>query len=310
MTRNPEPLCFSQRHLDIPDGCEPFPNGYHFPPKRTLGESLKINAIVFLRYASTPVGFAVVVYGLLIVAFGGMLFLLLCNAAPAMCIPTCDNIDSPRRLWIEIDSQILNALFCVTGFGFAPWRLRDLYRLLQFRLKGNLIALRRLAGIHRDWFRLADSHQLPSNLGPSNICAKLTDNNTVLPLDAMPDPVVMMPDPPLTGVRAPPTSGWKIDFVIWMYVANTVFQCFLAGFQWCMNRHTRPAWATGLFVGLGMLTGLLAGWTQFREKEAIKHIEGIQVTAEDILILSRDLELGIMHYNNLGDKQPAGVHIK
>ncbi|KFY94778.1 hypothetical protein V498_03727 [Pseudogymnoascus sp. VKM F-4517 (FW-2822)] len=34
-----------------------------------------------------------------------------------MCHPTCDDINSPRRVWIEIDSQILNALFCVTGFG-------------------------------------------------------------------------------------------------------------------------------------------------------------------------------------------------
>jgi MFS family permease len=34
-----------------------------------------------------------------------------------------------RKVWIEIDSQILNALFCVTGLGLIPWRVRDLYQV-------------------------------------------------------------------------------------------------------------------------------------------------------------------------------------
>ncbi|KAM6506901.1 hypothetical protein FALCPG4_018719 [Fusarium falciforme] len=61
-----------------------------------------------------------IIYCLNVVAWGGMIFLLLCNAAPAMCHPTCDDVNSPRRKWIEMDSQILNALFCVPAFGLAP----------------------------------------------------------------------------------------------------------------------------------------------------------------------------------------------
>ena len=107
-----------------------------------------------------------VIYMLNIVAWGGMIFLLLCNAAPAMCYPTYDDINSPRRIWIVYDSQILTALFCVTGFGLIPWRFRDLHYLLKYRLQRDQIALRRLAGIHRDWFRLQGSQDLPVLLGP------------------------------------------------------------------------------------------------------------------------------------------------
>ncbi|KAL6402662.1 hypothetical protein AUP68_14116 [Ilyonectria robusta] len=49
-----------------------------------------------------------------------MIFFLLLKAAPAMNHPSADSDDSPRKKWIEIDSQILNALFCVTAFGLAP----------------------------------------------------------------------------------------------------------------------------------------------------------------------------------------------
>jgi hypothetical protein len=38
-----------------------------------------------------------------------------------------DADSSPRKIWIEIDSQILNALFCLTAWGLATWRFRDLY---------------------------------------------------------------------------------------------------------------------------------------------------------------------------------------
>jgi hypothetical protein len=64
----------------------------------------------------------IIIYALNIVAWGGMLFLILVGAANK----TMPN-EQTRKIWIEIDSQILNALFCVTGLGLIPWRLRDLY---------------------------------------------------------------------------------------------------------------------------------------------------------------------------------------
>lgn len=57
-----------------------FPNGYHFPPKHSFGESMKLGSIAFWNYCLTPLGFFVVLYGLNVVAWGGMLFLLLIEA--------------------------------------------------------------------------------------------------------------------------------------------------------------------------------------------------------------------------------------
>jgi hypothetical protein len=148
-----------------------------------------------------------------------------------MCRPTCNDINSPRRIWIEIDSQVLNGLFCVTGFGTIPWRFRDLYWLLVYRLgirgrsrQAREFGIRRLAGIHRNWFRLRGS-----------------ENWTHEGLEGEDNPAVPLPmkkrlDAPLTGVRAEPTATWKMDFVIWANVWNTFLQACLCGFMWGYTR--------------------------------------------------------------------------
>ena len=277
-----------------------FANGYHFPPRHSFGESLKLGAIAFGKYCLTPVGFFVVLYGLLVVAWGGMLFLLLCNAAPAMCYPTCDDINSPRRVWIEWDSQIVNALFCVTGFGLAPWRFRDLYYLLRYRILHDSIAFRRLAGIHRGWFRLPGSQQLSPEIGPDTV-AGLQASTT---RDSIPHPEDKIADAPLTGIRAPSTPVWKLDLVIWLFVWNTFLQCCLSGFMWGMNRYNRPSWAVGLFVALACVVAGAAGLIMFVEGKRVKSIEGVPVSQHDQERLARDKELGIPHYNNIKDKKP------
>lgn len=279
---------------------EPFENGYHFPPSYSFGESFKRGLISFGKYCLTPLGFFVVLYGLLVVAWGGMLFLLLCNAAPAMCYPTCDNINSPRRIWIEYDSQIVNALFCVTGFGLAPWRFRDLYYLLQYRILRRTMALRRLAGIHRGWFRLPGSQKIPVEIGPGNIDTLPAGQ----PNEGVPFPESKVPGTPLTGVRAVPTALWKMDFVIWSNIWNTFFQCCLSGFMWGMNRINRPSFAVGLFVGLAMVVAAMGGLMMFFEGKRVKKVEGVPVTEQDLERLARDKELGIVHYNNISDKKP------
>ncbi|KAH6890301.1 hypothetical protein B0T10DRAFT_485504 [Thelonectria olida] len=281
-----------------PAAAESFPNGYHFPPSHSAAQSTARGLRAFWSYFLTPLGFCVTIYGLNVVAWGGMLFLLLCNAAPAMCHPTCNDINSPRRKWVEWDSQILNALFCVTGFGLAPWRFRDLYFLMKYRIQGDEVALRRLAGIHRGWFRLPGSSGLPESLGPQNIGEA---SNIVTP-SAIPFPEAKIPDSPLTGQRAPETKLWKMDLVIWLMVWNTFLQCCLAGFMWGMNRHNRPSWATGLFVGLACVVAGVGGYIMFLEGKKVKSIEGVPVSPEDVEKLQADREQGIWHFNNIKDK--------
>ncbi|OIW33413.1 hypothetical protein CONLIGDRAFT_568443 [Coniochaeta ligniaria NRRL 30616] len=276
---------------------EPFDNGYHFPPKYSWQESTKQGLITAWKFSTTFWGFFWVLYGLNVVAWGGMLFLLLCNASKAMCYPTCNDINSPRRKWIETDSQILNGLFCVTGFGLAPWRFRDWYYLLKYRVLKDEEAWRRLAGLKSDWFRLEGSEVLPLDVGPGNIPEDV-------PLSSVPYPIEKIPDPPLTGVRAPPTAPWKMDFFIWTMIGNTFLQAVLSGFMWGLNRYDRPSWSTGLFVALACIIAAVGGIVSFIESKKVKSIEGVPLSNQDKEKLARDREQGILHYNNIKDKKP------
>lgn len=274
-----------------------FANGYHFPPKYSTGTSWKHGAIAFWKFSTKPLGFLIVLYSLNVVAWGGMLFLLLCNAAPAMCYPDCNDINSPRRKWVEWDSQILNALFCVTGFGLAPWRFRDMYWLMRYRILKEHLALRRLAGIHKSWFRLAGSQDIPVDVGPDNVPADLSR-------DVIPYPENKLSNAPLTGVRAPPTKMWKLDFVLWMNIGNTFLQCCLSGVMWGLNRYDRPSWTTGFLVAFACIVGAIGGFGSMLEGKTVKSIEGVPLTDEDREKLASDKAQGIYHYNNIQAKKP------
>ena len=276
---------------------QPFENGYHFPPKYSWQESTRQGLASFWKFFLTPMGFFWTIYGLNVVAWGGMLFLLLCNAAPAMCYPTCDDIDSPRRKWVEWDSQVLTGLFCVPAFGFAPWRFRDLWYLLKYRVMRKQEGLRRLAGIHQSWFRLPGSQDLPVNMGPDNIPANALR-------ECVPLPEKDMPPAPLTSTRAPPTPVWKLDFVIWCMVWNTFAQCGLCGIMWGMNRYDRPSWPTGFLVAIASIIAMVGGLVMFLEGKRVKSIEGVPCTERDLEKLAHDKELGVHHYNNIKDKKP------
>lgn len=66
--------------VEEPAAALPLPNGYHFPPKYSIGQSTRERLLAFWKYFKTPIGFCVTIYGLNVVAWGGMIFLLLCNA--------------------------------------------------------------------------------------------------------------------------------------------------------------------------------------------------------------------------------------
>ncbi|THC89007.1 hypothetical protein EYZ11_011548 [Aspergillus tanneri] len=220
----------------------------------------------FRRWMLTPTGFLITVYMLNVVAWGGMLFLLICNAAPAMCHPSCDDINSSRRVWIELDSQILNGLFCITGFGLAPLRLRDFYWWCFWHFGRTPArrngAIARLAAVHASWYRLP----LPDIEGGEALT---------------PIPPSKAPRTPLTGVRAPPTAPWKMTFVVHNMVWNTILQGCLAGCMWAMNRHVRPPWTTGLFIGLACVVAMAAGAMIMKEGSRIKKIEGAPLSEEE-----------------------------
>ena len=206
----------------------PYENGYQFPPKHTWKQASVIALHGSWNFITTPFGFILTLYALNIVAWGGMLFLILIRATPAMAHPNWNSWQSGAKTWLEIDSQILNALFSVTGLGLIPWRFRDWYYLLRWRYGHDGDALRKLAGIHANWFRLQGSEAVDVRFDP-----KETDIiPDEIPLSALALPIVASPGPPLTGERAPPTKYWKLDFVVWGFVWNTWLQCVLCGLMW------------------------------------------------------------------------------
>lgn len=284
--------------VQVPDADGVYPNGYKFPPKHTRAEAAKIGFRAFCKYVITIQGFLVVVYCLNVVAWGGMLFLLLIGGGKQyMCYPEhlhgikdCSDQYSPRRIWIEIDSQILNALFCVTGLGLIPWRFRDLYYLLQWRLLKNPHGLRMLGGIHNGWFRLPGSHHLPLSKREGYAEAEGTDN------PAVPLPISKTPPAPLTGNRAPDTKTWKLDFVIWAMVLNTFLQIVLCGFMWGYNRFDRPSWATGTFIALACVVAGLGGIMTFFEAKKVKAVEGIPVVEDEAK--QKDAEVGARRHES------------
>jgi hypothetical protein len=77
-----------------------------------------------------------------------------------------------------------------------------------------------------------------------------------------------------TGEVAPPTSLWKLSFVVWMMVFNALRQAVLAAFMWAYNRINRPSWATGTFIRMGCGVSMLAGVMMWWEGRKVKKIEG------------------------------------
>ncbi|WPG98296.1 Hypothetical protein R9X50_00108400 [Acrodontium crateriforme] len=344
-----------------------YTGGYLPPPVVPWTTSTVIGLKAFWKWFCKPFGFFLTIYGLNVVAWGGMLFLLLCNASQAMChapIPTdetrraiaeqwspvaslslvgrsprfhdCNNLLSPRRIWLEIDSQILNALFCVTGFGLVPWRFRDLWYLLRWRLTSEkrygrekkLYGLRVLAGIHQNWFRLPGSdtqdemtraqyeQSIGKNEAGSNSSSQsaLEANSSQLLEDdpRVAIPLSKTPLPPITDIRAPPTALWKLDFFIWCQVLNTVFQCCLCGFMWGMNRYTRPSWATGFFIAVACVIAGVAGFMSFLEGKGIKRVEGasaphVEAAAAETLDLEPLRPVSRIESVHLSDKDKEAV---
>jgi hypothetical protein len=198
-----------------------------------------------------------------------MLFLLELKAAPAMDHPSANDNSSPRKIWLEIDSQILNALFCVTGFGLAPWRFRDLYYYIRASYFRDRHAINKVYVQNKSWFR--------PPVWATTEAAVRADVGTEDQKEVIEMPVTF------TGDRAPPTPYWKLAFVVWMMVMNTFLQAVLCFFMWHYNRINRPTWATGTFIAMGCGVAMAAGIMSFLEGKKVKKIEGpdIEVVTEE-----------------------------
>lgn len=220
-------------------------NQDHIAPKVSWANACKKGAIAAWRFILTPTGLFILIYGLNVVAWGAMLFFLLLNVGSMS--------KERKEIWIEIDSQILNALFCLTSWGLAPWRIRDTYWLLMWHFGSANISkksIMQLAKRNSSWYRMRDSDSEESSYNE------------------------MVVRETLTGKVARPTKSWKMDFVVINMLLNSLFQVGMATFMWEYNRNTRPAFGVGLFIGLGCFSSLLAGLMSWWEGRKVKLIEG------------------------------------
>ncbi|KAJ5098380.1 hypothetical protein N7532_005381 [Penicillium argentinense] len=216
----------------------------HMPKLSWRSLCKKISTAVW-RFICTPTGLFITIYGLNVVAWGAMLFFLLLNVG---------SLSKERKeLWIEIDSQILNGLFCLTSWGLAPWRIRDTYWLLMWHFGSKEKSKRsvsQLAKRNASWFRIWDTGSVE----------EASDNRDFIKT--------------ATGNIAPATSSWKMDFVVINMLLNSLFQIGMATFMWYYDRHNRPSFGVGLFIGLGCFSSLLAGIMSWWEGRKVKLIEG------------------------------------
>lgn len=163
--------------------------------------------------------------------------------------PSASAINSPRKIWIEIDSQILNALFCVTAFGLAPWRFRDLYRFVRAVHFKDRSAMDKLAEQNISWFR-------PPAWARKEAAGEEATEGTEISRP----PIVRSST--FTGKCAPPTAPWKLGFTIWMMVLNTLIQIALCYYMWAYNRINRPVSKSRLTDPQWKIQRLLADFYQ------------------------------------------------
>ncbi|CAG8908606.1 unnamed protein product [Penicillium egyptiacum] len=197
--------------------------------RQSWSKAFKKGCVATWRFICPHAGLFITVYGLNVIAWGAMLIFLLLNVGQIR--------KERKETWIEIDSQILNGLFCLTSWGLAPWRIRDTYWLLMWRIgsgERSQSSIRHLAKRNASWFRMWDCDFKRS-------CDEIPLRKT------------------LAGKSAPATKTRKMDFLVINMLLNSLFQIGMATFMWVYSRHTRPSFGVGFFIGLGCLSSLLAG---------------------------------------------------
>ncbi len=238
------------------------------------------------RYLATPRGFLTTIYILNVIAWGGMWFLLLCNASIYMCRPDCYSEDSIRWNWIEIDSQILVSLLCIPALGLAPGRFRNLYHLMKYRLRRDDKSLKSLARHNPSWLRIPQD----SSLFEGRLRAMAGGEDVFRagpPYSASPSSSSSL------QVGEIVTASWKLHLIIICMALNTIFQCVAFGFVWGYNRFNRPVWAMPLLIGCAFNCNGIGAIVMVCERKRIER--GERSVPEDvrlggIVTLTTDIE--------------------
>ncbi|KIO32803.1 hypothetical protein M407DRAFT_66291 [Tulasnella calospora MUT 4182] len=232
-------------------------------------------------FVKTPVGFCTALYGFLVAFWGAAIVIFLVK------IINLHNADL-QGFWVEVSSQVTNALFTATGVGLIPWRAIDTYRIGKIWYYKRLTRqLRKKAGLPE----LADEDDLPDPAYNPDYVHVLTDEQQdelhYQQLKFQQSQTWYRPHATETHRAFPINTGLLICLLIDF---NSVFQIMLCGVMWGLNRFTRPAWTTGslipasFFCAIGASVYIWRGGAKTKKTEQVesKLREALQVSTERI----------------------------
>ncbi|KAL1675532.1 hypothetical protein EV122DRAFT_268164 [Schizophyllum commune] len=205
------------------------------------------------------------IYGFLVVFWGAAIVLFL-----ARIINLHNN--NLQNYWIELSSQVTNGLFTVTGIGLIPQRTLDTYRILKiWRYKRLTRKLRKRAGLPT----LFDEDDLPDpNYDPNYVHVLTPKQQTDLQRQQRKFAHSQ------TWYRAHGTEThrtYSMALLICLFNdGNSIFQIFLCGTMWGLNRFERPAWTTGCLIPLSFLCGIASAVFIWRGGERTKRVEEVR----------------------------------
>ncbi|CAE6540752.1 unnamed protein product [Rhizoctonia solani] len=249
----------------------------------------------FWEFITTPMGFVSFVYGFLCAFWGAAIVIFLAK------IINLHNKDR-QDFWVEISSQIENALFTVTGVGLIPWRVIDTYRIAKiWHYRQVTRRLRRQAQLPA----LIDGNDLPDPTYNPNYVHVLSERQQkdlyYQQQKFMASQTWYRPHETETHKAFP----IKTALFICLYIDfNSVFQCMLCGCMWGLNRFQRPAWTTGTLIPASFLCGIAAGVLIWRGGNQTKKVKEVEQRLREAL----DMEsqgIGIGGYTSAYD-QPTG----
>jgi len=234
-------------------------------------------------FLKTPLGILTGIYGFLVVFWGAAIVIFLIK------IINFHNANT-RGFWIEVSSQVENALFTVIGIGLIPSRCLDTYRVYKIWMyKRRTRRLRKKAGLPE----LFDEDDLPDPVYDPNYVHVLTEAEEK---DLHRQQVKFQHHQ--TWYRAHGTEthrAFPINtalLICCLNDGNSIFQIMLCGTMWGLNRFQRPAWSTGCLIPASFLCGILSAVSIFRGGNKTKRVEEVRERLKAALAMEYPDESG------------------
>ncbi|KAF8525324.1 hypothetical protein JB92DRAFT_1319962 [Gautieria morchelliformis] len=237
-------------------------------------DKLRQTAAGVWSFIKTPMGIITAIYGFLVVFWGAAIVLFLLN-----WIPTGSK--DRQGFWVEISSQVENALFTITGIGLLPWRIVDTYRITKiWKLKRISTRLRKSAGLPE----LYDEDDLPDPQYDPDYVHVLTDEQQKELHHQQKEFAKSQTWYRPHGTESHRAFPIATALLICLFVdGNSFFQAILCACMWSMNRFQRPAWTTGTLIPASFLCGIIAAILIWRGGQKTKRTKAVEETLRTAL---------------------------